>query len=77
MDAMAFFQKSSGLWRSQRTTHHLAFKRAEMGGSEIRVQALPKDDPQIIELCQLHEVEPDLAGTAMMAKSTKVKPYSR
>jgi hypothetical protein len=61
MDAMAFFQKSSGLWRSQRTTHHLAFKRAEMGGSEIRVQALPKDDPQIIELCQLHEVDAALA----------------
>lgn len=61
MDAMAFFQKSSGLWRSQRTTHHLAFKRAEMGGSEIRVQALPKDDPRIIELCQLHEIDPSLA----------------
>jgi hypothetical protein len=61
MDAMAFFQKSSGLWRSQRTTHHLAFKRAEMGGSEIRVQALPQDDPQIIELCQLHNIDPTLA----------------
>jgi hypothetical protein len=68
MDAMAFFQKSSGLWRSQRTTHHLAFKRAEMGGSEIRVQALPKDDPRIIELCQLHEIDPTLAvGGAYVA----------
>ncbi len=50
MNAMEFFEKSSGVWRSQRTTHHLAFKRAEMGGSEIRVQALPKDNSQIVEL---------------------------
>ncbi|MBE9029777.1 phycobiliprotein lyase [filamentous cyanobacterium LEGE 11480] len=61
MNAMEFFQKSSGVWRSQRTTHHLAFKRAEMGGSEIRVQALDKDTPAIIELCKLHEIDPDLA----------------
>ncbi|NJN48899.1 MAG: phycobiliprotein lyase [Alkalinema sp. RL_2_19] len=60
MNAMEFFQKSSGIWRSQRTTHHLAFKRAEMGGSEIRVQALDKTDPQIVALCQLHEIDPAL-----------------
>jgi hypothetical protein len=58
MDAMEFFQKSSGVWRSQRTTHHLAFKRAEMGGSEIRVQAIGPQDPQIIELCQMHAIDP-------------------
>jgi hypothetical protein len=58
MNAMEFFQKSSGVWRSQRTTHHLAFKRAEMGGSEIRVQAIGPQDPQIIELCQMHAIDP-------------------
>ncbi len=61
MDAMEFFQRSSGTWRSQRTTHHLAFRRAEMGSSEIQVKALPKEDPQIIELCKMHEVDPALA----------------
>jgi hypothetical protein len=60
MNAMEFFQKSSGVWRSQRTTHHLAFKRAEMGGSEIRVNALDKENPQIVELCQMHEIDPAL-----------------
>jgi CpeS-like protein len=60
MDAMEFFQKSSGVWRSQRTTHHLAFKRAEMGGSEIRVEALAKDCPQIVDLCKMHEIDPAL-----------------
>lgn len=58
---MEFFQKSTGKWRSQRTTHHLAFKRAEAGESDIQVQALAADHPQVIEICQLHEVDPKLA----------------
>jgi CpeS-like protein len=61
MDVMEFFQQSTGTWRSQRTTHHLAFKRAEAGGSEIQVEALPADHPQVMEICQLHEVDPKLA----------------
>ena len=61
MDAMEFFQLSTGKWRSQRTTHHLAFKRAERGESEIQIQALSADDPKIIEICQLHEFDPSLA----------------
>jgi CpeS-like protein len=60
MNAMEFFQKSAGVWRSQRTTHHLAFKRAEMGGSEIRVDSLAKDAPQIIALCEMHAIDPAL-----------------
>jgi hypothetical protein len=58
MDAMEFFQLSSGVWRSQRTTHHLAFKRAETGESEIRVEALANTHPKIIEICELHQVDP-------------------
>ncbi|PZV11437.1 MAG: phycobiliprotein lyase [Leptolyngbya sp.] len=61
MDVMDFFQLSTGNWRSQRTTHHLAFKRAEMGESAIRVEAFAADHPQVIEICQLHEVDPALA----------------
>jgi hypothetical protein len=61
MDAMKFFQLSAGTWRSQRTTHHLAFRRAEMGESEIQVEPLAADHPDVIELCKLHEIEPGLA----------------
>jgi hypothetical protein len=62
MDAMEFFQFSSGRWRSQRTTHHLAFRRSEMGISEIQVQALTADYPEIIDLCKLHQIDPTLAA---------------
>lgn len=61
MDAMEFFTKSAGKWRSQRTTHHLPFRRAEVGGSEIYVEALAADHPKIKEICQMHEVDPTLA----------------
>ncbi len=58
---MEFFQLSTGKWRSQRTTHHLAFKRSEAGESEILVEALAADHPKVIEICQLHQVDPVLA----------------
>ena len=61
MDVMEFFQLSTGKWRSQRTTHHLAFKLSETGESEIQVEALTADNPQVIEICQMHQVDPGLA----------------
>ena len=61
MDAMEFFQRSSGKWRSQRTTHHLPFRRAEIGNLEIYVEALTADQPKIVEICKLHQIDPALA----------------
>lgn len=58
MDVLEFFQQSSGKWRSQRTTHHLAFRRSEAGESEIYVEAYASDHPKVIEICELHEVDP-------------------
>ncbi len=58
MDGMEFFQRSAGTWRSQRTTHHLPFRRAESGGSAIAVESLTADDPRVAEICQMHEVDP-------------------
>ncbi len=58
---MEFFQLSTGKWRSQRTTHHLAFKRSEAGESNILVEALGADHPKVIEICELHQVDPKLA----------------
>ena len=58
MDAMEFFRRSEGQWQSQRTTHHLPFRRAESGSSSIRVKALGADDPQVIKICEMHEFDP-------------------
>jgi hypothetical protein len=61
MDVMEFFQRSAGIWKSQRTTHHLAFKRSEKGESEIQIESLSATHPDIIALCQLHEIDASLA----------------
>ena len=60
-DAKEFFQQSAGQWRSQRTTHHLPFRRAESGGSDINVEFLDAKDEKIAEICQMHEVDPQTA----------------
>ena len=39
-DAKEFFQFSAGQWQSRRVTHHLPFRRAESGGSNITVESL-------------------------------------
>ena len=62
MDAMEFFQSSAGEWRSQRSTHHLAFRQAEIGDSNIQVTALGADDARIAEICKMHEVDPSRAA---------------
>ena len=61
MDVTEFFQLSTGRWRSQRTAHHLAFKLTETGESEIQVAALVASHPQVIEICKLHQVDPNLS----------------
>lgn len=61
MDGLTFFQNSAGQWRSQRTTHHLPFRRAETGGSDIKVETLNKNDPKIVEICEMHSFKPELS----------------
>ena len=60
-DAKEFFQASAGQWRSQRTTHHLPFRRAESGSSDISVEFLNGEDSRVAEICQMHDVDPSLA----------------
>lgn len=69
---MDFFRLSAGQWNSQRTTHHLPFRRAELGGSTITVEALNADHPGIIEICKLHEVDPTTAvgGASVLWKGS-------
>jgi hypothetical protein len=62
MDAMEFFQSSAGEWRSQRSTHHLAFRQAEIGDSNIQVTALAADDERVAEICKIHSVDPSRAA---------------
>ena len=61
LDAKEFFQLSAGQWRSQRTTHHLPFRRAESGNSDINVKFLEAEESQIREICAMHDMDHNLA----------------
>lgn len=61
MDIVEFFEQSAGKWFSQRTSHHLAFKQSESGKSNIQIEMLAKDAPEVIQLCQQYEIDPALA----------------
>ncbi|NER78385.1 MAG: phycobiliprotein lyase [Leptolyngbya sp. SIO1D8] len=58
MEAMDFFRMSEGSWLSQRTTHHLAMRRTELGELEITTSILEPDAPEVVEICKMHEVAP-------------------
>jgi hypothetical protein len=74
MEAMEFFRLSEGRWHSQRTTHHLLLRRSETGQTEIVVQVLEADHPKVVEICHLHQMEPNLAigGCQVSWKGTMV-----
>ncbi len=52
---------SEGRWISQRTTHHLAMRRTELGQLEITASVLDATAPKVIEICQMHDVDPQRA----------------
>lgn len=61
MDIQEFFQLSAGKWFSQRTSHHLAFRQSESGKSEIKIEMVAEDAPEVIQLCEQYGVDPTLA----------------
>ena len=61
MDITEFVGNSIGRWRSQRSAHHLAFGHFEAVESEIEIVSLSVDDPAVIDLCKLHNIDPQLA----------------
>ncbi len=61
MDINDFFQMSAGKWFSHRTSHHLGLNQSESGKSDLYIELLQKTDPAVLQICQQHEVNPDLA----------------
>ncbi|OLP15572.1 hypothetical protein BST81_25530 [Leptolyngbya sp. 'hensonii'] len=63
MDIVEFFQQSAGKWASIRTNHHLSTEQAGQqsdikGQSEIQIELLEKTDPAVVQLCQIHQIDP-------------------
>ena len=61
MDITEFVNLSLGQWRSQRSAHHLAFRHFEEVTSTIDIEAIEPDNPQVIDLCKSHNIDPATA----------------
>ncbi|MEB3158178.1 MAG: phycobiliprotein lyase [Synechococcus sp.] len=58
-DALSFFQRSCGRWRSQRSVHHLLHRRAEAGGSLIVVEDLEATDERLRAMAEQQGHDPN------------------
>ena len=58
MNVREFFELSAGKWFSQKTSQHLTLKQSEHGKSDLVIEILPIDNPQVIQLCQQASVDP-------------------
>lgn len=54
-----FFEKSNGDWKSQRSSHNLAWAQFEAVTSEIKIEPRPSSHPDVIELCKQNNVSVD------------------
>ncbi|MEH2320521.1 phycobiliprotein lyase [Nostoc sp.] len=68
MNIEEFFQLSAGKWFSHRTSQHLAFNQSENSKSDIIIETLPVDDPEVIKLCQQYKI--NLSSASCAAKIT-------
>ena len=63
MDIGEFVNRSIGRWRSQRSGHNLAFQHFEEVRSTIDISLRGKDDSEVLNLCQVHHIDPaDIAS---------------
>jgi CpeS-like protein len=58
MDVREFFELSAGKWFSQKTSHHLTLKQSEQGKSDLVIEILPTDHPQVVKLSQQTGIDP-------------------
>ena len=58
MEIKEFLQQCEGRWFAQRTSYQVNQEKFENNKSEITVELLSSERPEVIELCQQHEIEP-------------------
>ncbi|HIK07325.1 MAG TPA: phycobiliprotein lyase [Trichormus sp. M33_DOE_039] len=82
MNIEEFFELSAGKWFSHRSSHSLDVKPSEDGKSNLIIETLAADHPEVIQLCQQYEISPSAASCAAKItwkdpiKSEREKPAS-
>jgi CpeS-like protein len=73
MTMMDFFRKSEGVWFTQRTVHHFDLVGDESGESNLYIQMIVADDPQVKAICEKQGINPSKArgGASFMWQENK------
>ncbi|MBE9102336.1 phycobiliprotein lyase [Vacuolonema iberomarrocanum] len=68
MNVTEFFQQSVGKWFSQRTHHQPSAQTPESGRSDVYIDWLENDAPDVVQLCDRHQVNPQEAIGGMQVR---------
>lgn len=68
MDIIEFFEQSAGKWFSQRTSQHLAETKSIADTTDLWIDSLEKNNPEVVQLCRDHKVDPSLALCAVQVR---------
>ncbi len=68
MDIVEFFKQNAGKWLSQRTSHDLNSQQMEAGKSELQIEFLDHNDPDVTQLCQQYQIDPALSSGGWRVK---------
>lgn len=74
MTIQKFLEMSAGKWFSQRTSHQLTNQQSEHGSSDILMEMLAVDHPQLSQLRQQHPSDsgnPAAAGIQIVSKTAQ------
>jgi hypothetical protein len=73
MTIQKFLEMSAGKWFSQRTSHQLTNQQSEHGSSDIVIEMLGVDHPQLLKLHEQHPaaVNPAVAGIQVTSKTAQ------
>ncbi|WP_346291778.1 phycobiliprotein lyase [Sphaerothrix gracilis] len=65
MEIVNFFEKLAGSWFSQRTTHYVSTQTSQAGQSDLQMELVDSEDPEVTQLCQQLGAEPQQALLGM------------
>jgi CpeS-like protein len=67
MDIKEFFHLSAGKWFAHRTIHDLTSKKPTEAKSEIVIEELTTNAAEVIQLCELYQIQPNQASCGVKA----------
>lgn len=76
MEIREFLELHPGKWLALRTSYELAEEKIDNSKSELTIENLGTDHPEVVKLCQQHNIAPSdtLGGTKTSWDNSEVKP---